>query len=130
MMMVFWRVLLVSLVLVSVTTADEKPSGVTIISVDPKVDARDFGGNHEFQNRSRKSLTAQKSQMPSSVKRELAFTESDLTEETRQMDALDRDILYLYAEQRSLGESSKKFPNIPQAKLKGLKDWVQKHAKD
>ena len=110
--------------------ADEKPSGITIISVDPKVDARDFGGNHEFKNVSKKSITSGKSQMPSQVKRDRAFTESGLKDEIASMDALDRDLLYMYCEQRTIKETEKKFPKISQAKLKSLKDWIQKHAKE
>ncbi len=128
--MLCWRVLCIAIFLNSSVWADEPSSGITVMSYDPAVDARDFGGQHEFKNESVKNLTAQKSQMPTRLKRERAFSESGLNEETRGMDSLDRDLLYLYAEQRSVGEISKKFPKISQNKIKVLKDWVQKNAKE
>jgi len=129
-MTVLFRALFIFLTFTTTTFAEEKPSGITVISLDPKLDAHDFGGNHQFQNQSPKNQTTQKSQMPAREKREMAFTEAGLTEEILKMDALDRDLLYLFAEQRSLGEISKKFPKISEAKLKSLKTWVQKHAKE
>lgn len=58
--------------------------------------------------------------------RDLLLSQAGLTDDTSHMDHLDKDVLVLRAKNLDLKALEKQYPKIPSAKLKDLKQKVQK----
>lgn len=95
---------------------------VRVDAVSPEVDANDFP--EEGYERSNHQSFKKRSSLPIVAKRDQAFAASDLLEEVKEMDDLDRDRLWFFAGKLSLGALIKRYPNISQKKLEKLQAVV------
>ena len=126
------RLIILFLLSINLSMAQQE-SDIHIHSLDPNLNPKEFGGKykkHSYEDfKKEQSKNTAKSKLPPPKYLTELFEKSKLTDETKTMDQMDKDMLFMKAKKYKIDALKKNYPNISEDKLVSLKKNIDEIGK-